>query len=173
MLPSSAERAGRQAGSGRLLCLALACALAGCAAAGPEPEGAATAKQPGPPEWVVTGRTPEISGWPVCAVGVAGPTYFREDAVEAAVDKARGALARPLQVRIETRSLDIQTERGGRHESQTVMEVASHVNEAVLERSTILGVWYDGPGEGFAKTPQCTYALVCMDQASLPAPLAP
>jgi hypothetical protein len=100
-------------------------------------------------------------------VGFAGPTYFRGDGVEAAVERARNELARTLRIRIETSTLDIQTEGGGRRASQTVTEVTSHVNEIVLEGSTIVGVWYDKSGEGFAGKPRCTYALVCVDEDSL------
>ena len=84
------------------------------------------------------------------------------------MENARNELARALRVRIETSTLDIQTEGGGRRASQTVTEVSSYVNEIVLEGSTIIGVWYDRSGEGFARKPRCTYALVCIDKASLP-----
>ena len=110
--------------------------------------------------------------WPVCAIGLGGPTYFRADGAEGAIDNARSELGRTLQVRIETRTLDIQTQDGGRRESQTVTQVSSYVNETVLQGSTIIGVWYDQAGEGFAKKPRCTYALVCIDEASLPAALS-
>jgi hypothetical protein len=89
--------------------------------------------------------------------------------VEAAVGSARNELARTLQVRIETRTLDIQTQGGGHRASQTVTEVSSYVTEIVLEGSTIIGVWYDKSGEGFTRKPRCTYALVCVDEGSLPA----
>jgi hypothetical protein len=111
--------------------------------------------------------------WPVCAIGLGGPTYFRADGVESAIENARGELARTLQVQIETRTLDVQTERGGHRESQTVTEVSAYVSEIVLERSTIIGVWYDKAGKGFARKPRCTYALVCIDEASLPNSISP
>jgi len=84
--------------------------------------------------------------------------------VEAAIENARGELARTLQVRVETSTLDVQTDRGSGRESQTVIEVSSYVNEIVLQGSTIIDVWYDKRGEGFAKKSRCTYALVCMDE---------
>ena len=53
------------------------------------------------------------------------------------------------------------------------MAVSTYVNEIVLQGSTIIGVWYDPNGAGFAKKPRCTYALVCIDAASLPTALSP
>ena len=159
--------------SSLILALVLSCGAAGCAAARIEGPGSGPAEDATPPDWVITGSPPDVREWPVCAVGFAGPTYFRADGVEAAVESARNELARTLQVRIETRTLDIQTEGGGRRESQTVTEVSSYVNEIVLQGSTIVGVWYDKAGEGFAKHPRCTYALVCIDAASVPVNLSP
>ena len=166
------DRGIQAAWSSWILVLALSLGTAGCAAPGPE-LGSIPPEEPQPPQWVITGRLPEHDKGSVCAIGFAGPTYFRTDGVEAAVENARTELTRTLQIRIESSTLDIQTEGGSRRGSQTVMQVSSYVNEIVLQGSTIVGVWYDSPGTGFAKRPRCTYALVCMDEASLPAGLAP
>ena len=155
-----------------ILVLVLSYGAAGCAAPGPE-LGSPPPEEPQPPQWVITGRTPEHDKGSLCAIGVAGPTYFRTDGVEVAVENARAELARTIRIRIESSTLDVQTESGSRRGSQTVMQVSSYVNEMVLQGSTIVGVWYDSPGTGFAKKPRCTYALVCMDEAFLPAGLPP
>lgn len=156
-----------------ILAVALSWGTTGCTATRPDSAGTPAAEESPPPLWGITGRAPELPQWPVCAIGLGGPTYFRGDGVEAAIENARSELARTLQVRIETRTLDIQTEGGGRRESQTVTEVSSYVNDIVLQGSTIIGLWYDKTGEGFAKKPRCTYALVCIDEASLPTGLSP
>jgi len=147
------------------LVLALLFAFVGCAG-----KGSRTAdqdiKEIPPPTWVITGSPPEITG-AVCAIGVAGPTYFRTDAVESACESARSALARTLSVRIQTAMLDMQAGGGGKRQTQSVMEVSSYVNEVVLEGSKIIEVWYDERGRGFAQKPEYTYALGCIDAGSI------
>lgn len=103
----------------------------------------------------------------VCAIGVAGPTFFRTDAVEKAGDAARTELARTLSVKVQTAMLDVQTTGGGRKESISVVEVSSYVNEVVLDGSRIIEVWYDEYGKGFAQKPNYTYALGCVEAASI------
>ncbi len=143
--------------------------LAACSGSAPErPAVEPEIPRPPPPGWALTGRVPDEGGRRLCAIGIAGPTYFRNDAVEAAAENARGELARSIQVRISTATLDIQRHGGGGTTSQTVVEVSSSVNRLVLEGSTIASVWYDEAGVGFAHKPRCTYALVCIDGAALP-----
>lgn len=174
-MSSAAGAADRGRGRGLLLpFLLLLPLLAGCPGAGSR----SGAPAPGipdvpPPSWALTGTVPDSPGGKVCAIGMAGPTYFRSDGVEAAADKARGELARTIQVRISTASLDIQRSAGGGTTSQTVVEVSSAVNRLVLEGSKIAEVWYDPSGRGFAHRPRCTYALVCIDGAALPHRPAP
>jgi len=150
----------------RLPALLLLVILAGCAGAG-RAGGGADAKTSPPPDWARSGNGPALPGL-VCAVGIAGPTFFRFDAVEVACDAARTSLARSLRVRVHTSSLDIQTNESGMKDSQTVVEVASTINDLVLEGSRIVEVWYDEHGAGFARKPSYTYALACIDEAAVP-----
>jgi len=122
---------------------------------------------PDPPEWVRTGQAPQVSG-SICAVGVAGPTFFRTDAVMRAEEEARGALARTLTVKIHTGMIHIQDEDGGVMDRQTVFEVSAYANEKVLEGARIMEVWFDEPGWGFAQKPEYTYALACIDATTKP-----
>jgi len=138
----------------------------GCAGTGHPPTDAEPGARVPPPGWALTGNSPDLPG-SVCAVGIAGPTFFRFDAVETACDAARSGLARTLRVRIHTTSLDIQTGESGSRDSQSVMQVASYVNDLVLEGSRIVEVWYDESGAGFARKPNYTYALACIDEASV------
>lgn len=148
-----------------LLALGLLLPAAGCSKSGknlkPDPSELVT-----PPNWALTGKTPDIQGV-VCAVGVAGPTFFRTDAVEKAGEAARAELARTLSVRVQTAMLDIQSGGGGHKESVSVVQVSSYVNEVVLDGSRIIEVWYDEYGKGFAQKPQFTYALGCIESASI------
>lgn len=142
---------------------------ADCASSGQKPE-ASQSPAPSPaPAWALTGEAPELAG-SVCAVGLAGPTYFRTDGVEAAEEDARRALAHTLEVSVKTHMLDIQTGGGGGSSGQSVVEVSSFVNEVVIQGSRIVEVWYDAAGRGFAQKPRCTYALVCVEKASLRLP---
>ena len=122
---------------------------------------------PEPPEWVRTGEAPQIAG-AICAIGVAGPTYFRTDAVTSAEEQARGALAKSMAVKISSGMIHIQNEDGGVMDTQTVFEVSAYANEMVLEGSRIMEVWFDEPGWGFAKKPEYTYALACIDANTKP-----
>jgi hypothetical protein len=139
------------------------CAGTGDRGKAPAPVGSADA-----PDWALTGNTPDPKGT-LCAVGMAGPTFFRFDAVETACDSARNALARSLRVKIQTTSLDIQTSESGMKDTQMVMEVASYVNELVLEGSRIEEVWFDEHGKGFARKKNYTYALACIDESAVSA----
>jgi len=140
--------------------------LAGCSGTGSELMREPGQDEPVPPKWVCTGEAPEITG-AVCAVGIAGATYFRSDAVKKAAEEARNELARTVAVRVQTAMLDIQTGGGGRRGSRTIMEVSSFVNEIILEGSRIVEVWHDEYGRGFAGISGYTYALACIDSASL------
>ncbi len=149
-----------------LLCLALA-----CSGSGPEQLRGPSPNPQKAPKWVCTGEPPNIPGT-LCAVGIAGATYFRSDAVKKAVEEARNELARSVVVKVQTAMLDVQTGGGGRKEYQSIMEVSSFVNEVVLEGSRIVEVWHDKHGMGFAKQPGYTYALICIDSTSF-APAIP
>ncbi len=171
--PSRARLAARP-GFSRFLALLLAAfflaagLFAGCAGTG-DRDSTPLPDAPAPvPDWAQTGNPPDPTGT-LCAVGIAGPTFFRFDAVETACDSARSALARSLRVKIQTASLDIQTSESGMKETQTVVEVSSYVNELVLEGSRIVEVWFDKHGEGFARKKSYTYALACIDEAAVSA----
>jgi hypothetical protein len=140
--------------------------LPGCAGKGKKTAGPDVEAPKEAPHWAVTGNSPNPSG-SVCAVGIAGPTFFRFDAVEIACDAARSALARTLKVKIHTTSLDIQTTESGMKDSQTVLEVSSYINDLVLEGSRIVEVWYDEAGTGFARKQNYTYALACIDESAV------
>ena len=136
--------------------------LAGCLGSKTKPIDCEGSTAGAPPGWAVTGQAPSPDG-KLCQVGFCGPTYYKKDSVERAIENARGHLAKALRVRVESIMLDIERERGGYSSSQTIEEVSTYTTEAVLKGSTVEGTWYDEDGEGFARQEQATYALVCMD----------
>ena len=123
------------------------------------------------PEWALTGNAPETQG-SICAVAVAGPTYFRTDGVEAASERARSALAKTLEVEIRSNMVDLQTHDASAHEYQSIVEVSTFASELVLHGAEIVEIWYDEKGIGFGQKPRCIYVLACMDSGSLPASLS-
>ncbi len=140
----------------------------GCLGAGTESVPAdAGLKAPPPPEWVLTGKTPERTG-EICAIGVAGPTFFKTDAKKIAAEEARCELSRTLQVKIASNTLDIQINESGRKDTQTIFEVSSYLNDIIMEGSRIIEIWYDKSGQGFIKKPNCTYVVTCIEKSSLP-----
>ncbi len=155
-----------------LACLLGLLLITGCAGTGKKGTHPSDEVPPEAPQWALTGNSPDLPG-SVCAVGIAGPTFFRFDAVETACDAARTALASTLKVKIHSTSLDIQTAESGMRDSQTVVEVSSYVNDLVLEGSRIIEVWYDEGGNGFARKQNYTYALACIDEASVSVPPSP
>ena len=144
--------------AGVLLCLA----LAGCLGSATKPLDCEGSKGGAPPGWAVTGQAPSSDGR-LCQVGFCGPTYYKKDSVERAIENARGHLAKALRVRVESIMLDIERERGGYSSSRTIEEVSTYTTEAVIEGSKVEGTWYDEDGLGFARQERATYALVCMD----------
>jgi len=110
------------------------------------------------PDWV-TGE-PGIEGM-ICAVGMSGPTYYKDEAREYALESARAELARTLSVNIETIMVDISSDKGNRIDEATVMQVSSWVSSVVLENSEPKGYWYDTEG-WISGRKDVTFALVCM-----------
>ena len=102
-------------------------------------------------------------------MGFAGPAYFRKDGIEMASEKARVELALTMEVKIQKSVLDIQRNSGnGTRDSQSIMEVTASFNDLILEGSKIVEIWYDEEGKGFGRRPRSTYALACIDLASIP-----
>lgn len=111
-----------------------------------------------PPAWV-SGEQ-RIKG-KICAVGISGPTYFKDEAKGYALDDARAELARTLSVDIETIMVEITSDKGSRIDEATVTEMSSWASDVVLERSEALGYWYDSDGVVTGRK-NITFAYVCM-----------
>ncbi len=140
--------------------------ILGCFGTGTETTPDTILEAPPPPEWALTGKTPEISG-EICAIGVAGPTFFKTDAKKIAAEEARCELARTIHVKIETNTIDIQINDRGLKDTQTVFEVSSYLNDIIMEGSRIIEIWYDKHGKGFIQKPNCTYVITCIEKNAI------
>ncbi len=111
-----------------------------------------------PPEWV-SGEQ-KVQGM-ICAVGMSGPTYYKDEAKGYALEDARAELARTLSVNIETIMVDITSDKGSRIGEATVTQMSSWASSVVLESSEAKGYWYDSDGLVTGRK-NITFALVCM-----------
>lgn len=108
---------------------------------------------------------PWVSGAPVtaeevCAVGVAEPTFYRDDAKEYAAKSARKELARSVSIEIRSIMVDIATEKESSVDEATVMQASSWATSAVIKDSKVTDYWLDTGGTAGKKN--MTYALCCM-----------
>lgn len=126
-----------------------------------------TASPPGPtppqpsseiPDWVV--KLPRKSDQ-LCATGAVGATYFQQDGRKYAAEAARNALARSIRVTINSLMEDVQTSYGGWTRNYVTSEVATVVQDGVVEGAEIISYWYDKQG-AFSQA-RMTYALACID----------
>jgi uncharacterized protein YcfL len=111
-----------------------------------------------PPAWV--NGEQQIEGM-ICAVGMSGPTYFRDEAKGYALDDARAELARTLSVNIETIMVEITSDKGSRIDEATVTQMSSWASTVVLENSEAQGYWYDSDGVVTGRK-NITFTYVCM-----------
>jgi hypothetical protein len=110
------------------------------------------------PAWV-SGEQ-QIKGM-ICAVGMSGPTYYKDEARGYALDDARAELARTLSVDIETIMVEITSGKGSRIDEATITQMSSWASAVVLENSEAQGYWYDSDGVVTGRK-NITFAYVCM-----------
>jgi hypothetical protein len=113
-----------------------------------------------PPYWVK--GEPKIEGM-ICAVGISGPTYFKDDAQSYAAENGRKELAKFLSIRINTIMLDVATPTGSTVDEATVMQVSSWSTAVSLEKSQVIEYWYDADG-AMPAGKKMTYALCCLSK---------
>jgi len=92
------------------------------------------------PAWVA--RVPENAPGRLIAVGYSQPSYWPQDAIDAAADDARGKLALALASHVEV--LGIDTATGAASRIATINKEAADV---VLRNSRIEATWVDENGE--------------------------
>ena len=115
------------------------------------------------PDWV---RHPYSNPNELCAVGVSGPTYHPEEALE--YSKANAFLSLAQQVKTQIRSsLDVvQKEDGGSGSQVMVQDVAAFDTDSIVEMAEVKGVWVSPGGEWGEKGTVQT--LVCMPKNRIP-----
>jgi hypothetical protein len=116
---------------------------------------AAPAKQPTPrlnrwgrpykdgmaaPAWV--DELPEAMSGKLRAVGYSPPSFWPQDAIDAAADEARGKLALAVTSHVEVLGMDAQDARGA-----SGATIEKEATEVVLRNSRIEATWVDESGE--------------------------
>src|SRR5437764_10861062 len=92
------------------------------------------------PAWV--DRVPESGNGKLVAVGYSQPSFWPQDAINAATDEARGKLALALASHVEVLGLDSATANANR--GATINKEAADV---VMQNSRIEATWTDENGE--------------------------
>jgi len=116
------------------------------------------------PKWVY--KTP-TSPNKLYAVGMVGPTYFKEDAREYAADDARNELAKSISSKVESIILLIEKESNVYVDEAYRVNATSWSTDIVLTGSTILSYWYDVQGIGPNRVKNSTYALAVIPKEDL------
>ena len=117
-----------------------------------------TSPIPEAPGWVE--EVPKVPGQ-ICAVGVVGPTFYRQDGRINAAEAARAELGRALQSRVRsmmigTTNVDTSQDING----TKLVEVVSSLTDVQLYGAIIKKYWFDKHGI-FRKG--STFALACME----------
>ncbi len=138
------------------LALLLPCvALAGCASSAPAKKpAAASAPAPG---WVKD--PPQVNGR-VYAIGMSGPTYWPQDALNHAQEDARGKLAIALGAQMEVLTKRAETEKDSTH-----LDLIKAATDMVVQNSQIEATWTDGKGELSDAGSVFALAFISLDKA--------
>jgi hypothetical protein len=148
------------------LAAALALALTGCAGAQKPGEPPPKLNRWGKPwkEGIVVpawaDKVPESGGGKLIAVGYAQPSFWPQDAINAAADDARGKLALALSSHVEV--LGIDTATGTANGGATINKEATDV---VLQNSLVEATWIDENGE--RSEPGGVWALASLEMGSI------
>lgn len=122
-----------------------------------------------PPGWVT--RPPETQGKKVYAVGMSGPTYYREDSIQYAKDDARAQLAATVSTQVKALMVDVQaTGDDTFHDSVDIVSADEQYTDTVVQNAQILGTWIDEDGALSNGRRGTTYALGMLDLAAAPPP---
>ena len=122
------------------------------------------------PAWVE--RVPESGNGKLVAVGYSQPSFWPQDAINAAADEARGKLALALASHIEVLGMDRATGQGSRG-----VTIDKEATDVVMQNSRIEATWTDENGERSDPGGVWTLAMLEMDsikgKAGADAPAGP
>ena len=136
--------------------------------------GGAAKSQPGPklnrfgkpykegvvaPEWVQ--KIPEAKQGKLLAVGYSPPTYWPQDAINAAGQDARGKLALALTSHVEVLGIDTASQAG----QQTAATIDKEATDVVMQNSRIEATWVDENGD--RSEPGGVFALASIEMDSV------
>ena len=110
------------------------------------------------PVWV--DKVPESGGGKLIAVGYSQPSFWPQDAINAAADDARGKLALALSSHVEVLGIDSADESGNR--GATINKEAT---DMVLKNSRVEATWTDENGE--RSEPGGVWALASLQTGSI------
>ncbi len=122
------------------------------------------------PKWVKS--PPESSKAKIYAVGMSGPTYYREDAIQYAKDDARAQLAATISTHVQQLMVDVQEANGAYHDSADVISADEQYTDTVVQNAQILETWVDEDGAFSDGRKGTTYALGLLDWNAVQAPKA-
>jgi hypothetical protein len=103
-------------------------------------------------------KLPRESG-SVYAVGIAGPTFYPDDALRNAGDNGRVQLAHVLSSKVTAATLTVNTTRGSSVDTAEVVDATHDYTDTIVQFAEVVTTWVDHSGSrsGQAGT---TYALV-------------
>ena len=110
------------------------------------------------PRWVrVTPQPPHE----LCAVGISGPTYYKEDAMVHSKAQAMTALSRAWKVKVEA-ELRMQEREGHRGSGSTIEDDSKLSSDVVLQKVQIKEQWIHPGGNDRHGMPGTVYTLACV-----------
>jgi len=111
------------------------------------------------PEWVQ--KIPEAKTGKLLAVGYSPPTYWPQDAINAAGQDARGKLALALTSHVEVLGIDTASQAG----QQTAATIDKEATDVVMQNSRIEATWVDENGD--KSEPGGVFALASIEMDSI------
>lgn len=110
------------------------------------------------PRWVrVTPQPPHE----LCAVGISGPTYYKEDAMVHSKAQAMTALSRAWEVKVKAK-LRIEEREGHRGSGSTIEDDSKLSSDVVLQKVQIKEQWIHPGGNDRHGMPGTVYTLACV-----------
>lgn len=124
--------------SRRLVVPCFLAVLVGACAAAPAPV-------PTIPEWISNRPSGEKDG-SIYAVGQCGPTYYPEDSIRIATERARAALAESISVNIEKWSLLVTKGNASTDQVQDLTQKIESYSKVEVNNAEVVAVWHDRQG---------------------------
>lgn len=112
------------------------------------------------PSWVKKNNLTDYKSGCICAKGMSGPSYYREDTIEKAKINARIELAANIRINIKSYTVDLLSDRGNETVVSHFVKLSESLIDEVVENSEIVEQWFDKNGE--AGPVNYAYAIACI-----------